>query len=156
MRIFRIFVCLLLALQLGFTFGDSTQPNVETHLLQDQEESGESFPFAVGKSPLEGVSGFGYFGVLLILLGLLAFLWSIKHRLNTPKIKMLRFFDKQSKGEVQICSITPLNVQHKLIVFEAYNKRYLVVLGTNSTALIDAYEIRHFKDMLEQDTQHDV
>ncbi|MCI5969399.1 hypothetical protein [Helicobacter sp.] len=127
----------------------------------EDTESHNMFPFETGKSPLDNISGFQYFGVILVLLGLLAFLWSVKNRLNSPKMKAhqspLRFFSKETKegdGRVEVQSVTTLGAQSKLVIFEAYNKRYLVVLNPNGTMLIDSYETKSmFKDMLEQDSQ---
>ncbi|WP_299549781.1 hypothetical protein [uncultured Helicobacter sp.] len=155
----RIFIVLVLFFGV-FVFGSAgdNAPKENLSFLQEQKlESKNEFPFEMGQSPLAGISGFQYFGVILILLGLLAFLWVVKNRLNSPKIKArtspLKFFDKDaSVEEVQVQSVTTLSVQSKLIVFEAYNKRYLVILNSNETTLIDSYEIKNvFKDMLEQD-----
>ncbi|MBX7490662.1 hypothetical protein [Helicobacter turcicus] len=131
-------------------------------LHDSNAESQNLFPFETGRSPLEGISGFQYFGVILILLGLLAFLWYVKNRLNVPKLKVrtgsFRFFNKdanESEGQIDVQSVTALSVQSKLVVFEAYNKRYLVILNPNDTTLIDSYEIKStFKDMLDQDNQN--
>lgn len=114
------------------------------------------FPFETGKSPLDAISGLQYFGVILILVGLLAVLWSVKNRFNAPRMKMrtspLKFFSKEKEGEgqVEVQSVTTLGVQSQLVVFEAYNKRYFVVVNSNCTTLIDAYAIKStFEGMLE-------
>ncbi|WDL75160.1 hypothetical protein IP360_01725 [Helicobacter winghamensis] len=153
--LFVLFFCI-------FAFGadNATSSKEILDLLQEQKlESSNEFPFQMGQSPLEGISGFQYFGVILILLGLLAFLWVVKNRLNSPKAKIrtnpLKFFSKEVKegeNQIEIKSVTTLGVQSKLVVFEAYNKRYLVILNPNDTTLIDSYEIKSaFKDMLEQE-----
>lgn len=127
--------------------------------LQDSNmESKNEFSFEMGRSPLDNVSGFQYFGVILVLLGLLAFLWYVKNRLNSPKTKAyinpLMFFSKDTKEsdkQIEIQSVTTLGAQSKLVIFEAYNKRYLVILNSNDVVLIDSYEINAFKDMLDRD-----
>lgn len=118
--------------------------------------SENGFPFETGKSPLDEISGLQYFGVILVLIGLLAVLWTVKNRLNAPRMKVrtspLKFFnkEKESGGKVEVQSITTLSAQSKLVVFEAYNRRYLVILNPNDTTLIDSYDIKSvFKNMLE-------
>ncbi|TLD84543.1 hypothetical protein LS70_003070 [Helicobacter sp. MIT 11-5569] len=156
----KIFLYLLLIFCGIFAFANNATLLQDSLLLPPLEESQKMFPFETGKSPLEGINGVQYFGVILVLLGLLVFLWFVKNRLNTPRLKdganPLRFFNKEtlekSEDSVEVQSVTTLNVQSKLIVFEAYNKRYLVILNSNDTTLIDSYEIKSaFKDMLEQD-----
>ena len=57
---------------------------------------------------------------------------------------------------MHIRSVTTLNAQNKLIVFEAYGKRYLVTINQGQTTLLDSYLIdsKAFKDLLEQDTRN--
>lgn len=122
------------------------------------------FTFEMGKSPLESINMLQYFGVILILVGLLIFLWYVKNRLNSPQIKTTKanvlgaLFDKNSTSAVQIQSITTLGLNSKLIVFEAHQKRYLVILGNNYAKLVDSYSIESesaaqesFKELLEQE-----
>lgn len=122
------------------------------------------FAFEMGKSPLESINMLQYFGVILILVGLLIFLWYVKNRLNSPQIKTTKanvlgaLFDKNSTSAVQIQSITTLGLNSKLIVFEAHQKRYLVILGNSYAKLVDSYSIESesaaqelFKELLEQE-----
>ena len=47
-------------------------------------------------------------------------------------------------------SITTLGINSKLIVFEAYEKRYLVILSPNNTTLVDSYNITSFKSNTQE------
>ena len=131
-------------------------------MLSDSKIS--EFTFEMGKSPLESINMLQYFGVILILVGLLIFLWYVKNRLNSPQIKTTKanvlgtLFDKNSTSAVQIQSITTLGLNSKLIVFEAHQKRYLVILGNSYAKLVDSYSIESesavqesFKELLEQE-----
>lgn len=89
----------------------------------------------------------------------------MKNRLNSPQIKATKpnvlgaLFDaKNSTSAVQVQSITTLGLNSKLIVFEAYQKRYLVILGNSYAKLVDSYSIESesatqesFKELLEQE-----
>lgn len=135
-------------------------------LLQGMSSNSKisEFAFEMGKSPLESINMLQYFGVILILVGLLIFLWYVKNRLNSPQIKTTKanvlgaLFDKNSTSAVQIQSITTLGLNSKLIVFEAHQKRYLVILGNSYAKLVDSYSIESesavqesFKELLEQE-----
>lgn len=71
------------------------------------------------------------------------------------------FDNKDSPNAVQVQSITTLGLNSKLIVFEAYHKRYLVIVSPNGTKLIDSYHLEAelqrnqaqelFKELLEQE-----
>ena len=68
------------------------------------------------------------------------------------------FDAKNSTSAVQVQSITTLGLNSKLIVFEAYQKRYLVILGNSYAKLVDSYSIESesatqesFKELLEQE-----
>lgn len=144
-----LFICNLCIAQ-----SNATKP------LQDAQ----NFAFQMGQSPLDGINFWQYLGVIFILFGLLVFLWFIKNRLSSPQTQRLNPLSKslqkllQKNGEctegcVKIQSIETLNLQNKLIVFECYHKRYLIVINQNGASLIDAYSIpptSDFKDMLEQ------
>lgn len=140
--------------------------NAESSLQGMSSDSKISeFAFEMGKSPLESINMLQYFGVILILVGLLIFLWYVKNRLNSPQIKATKpnvlgaLFDaKNSTSAVQVQSITTLGLNSKLIVFEAYQKRYLVILGNSYAKLVDSYSIESesatqesFKELLEQE-----
>lgn len=157
---FGFFLCVGSTQDSTLNFQDSiTKDSTFAASLQSQD-SNQTFPFKTGKSPLDGVNGFQYFGVILVLVGLLAFLWYVKNRINTPQVTknpLQKFFDKGKNAEsVQICSVTTFSAQSKLIIFEAYGKRYLVAINQGQTTLLDSYFVdsKVFKEMLEQDTRN--
>ena len=41
----------------------------------------------------------------------------------------------------------------KLVVFEIYQKRYIVILSQNGATLVDKYLIKDFGELLEQEKQ---
>ncbi len=161
MRAF-VYFCLLCVCVLC-AHGDSNSsalPLLQKEWQQTQQEPKDMFPFETGKSPLENISFLQYFGVILILVGLLVLLWIIKNRLNHPHLRkpsnpLSKFFTKETGTEcVQIESITTLGINNRLIIFEAYQKRYFVIINQNQIALIDSYPLKDgecFKDLLEQD-----
>lgn len=172
MRLFLVsfglcFLCGILSANNQIQGGASAgNVNATKDFLQGMKSDSESlqFSFETGKSPLESVSMLQYSGVILILIGLLLFLWYVKNRLNAPQIKMRKtnvfgaLFDKENlPNVVQVESITTLGINSKLIVFEAYEKRYLVILSPNNTTLVDSYKItslqsntqESFKELLE-------
>lgn len=126
------------------------------------------FAFEMGKSPLENINLLQYFGVILILVGLLLFLWYVKTRLNAPQVKLSQsnvlgvLFDKKNlSSAVQVQSVATLGFHSKLVVFEAYGKRYLVIVYSNGAQLVDSYSLEvesqcnqaqeSFKELLEQE-----
>ncbi|WP_297810724.1 hypothetical protein [uncultured Helicobacter sp.] len=156
------FFCTILSANSTISENNTTKP-----LLQGMKPDSESlkFPFETGKSPLESVNMLQYFGVILILVGLLLFLWYVKNRLNAPQIKSSKanvlgaLFDKGDlQSVVQVQSVTTLGFNSKLVIFEAYNRRYLVVLSPNDATLLDSYNVellesgaQEFKELLEQE-----
>ncbi|MDY3113198.1 MAG: hypothetical protein SOW25_02595, partial [Helicobacter sp.] len=115
-----------------------------TPLFAKSLEQGQNFSFAAAQSPLDSISIWQYLGVILILLGLLIALWYVKTKLSVPKIAQKKNFlgnilnkDSTLKESVMIESITTLNLQNKLIIFNAYNKRYIVLLGQNGATILD-------------------
>ncbi|WP_290882671.1 hypothetical protein [Helicobacter sp.] len=155
----------------GILAADEAYKNTHTAepLLQGMKpDSHSEFAFEMGKSPLENINLLQYFGVILILVGLLLFLWYVKTRLNTPQVKCAQssvlgaLFDKKNlSSAVQVQSITTLGFHSKLVVFEAYGKRYLVIVSPNGAQLVDSYSLEielqqnqaqeSFKELLEQE-----
>lgn len=155
----------------GILAADEAYKNTHTTepLLQGMKpDSNPEFAFEMGKSPLENINLLQYFGVILILVGLLLFLWYIKTRLNAPQVKCAQsnvlgaLFDKKNLASaVQVQSITTLGFHSKLVVFEAYGKRYLVIVSSNGAQLVDSYSLEiesqqnqaqeSFKELLEQE-----
>lgn len=117
-------------------------------LLFGESNSTKEFPFEMAKSPLESINLFQYFGVILVLVGLLVFLVYIKRRINNEN--SFRFFKPQDKEAVKVISTTQLCIGSKLVVFESNNTRYLVVFSQNGALLVDKYDVSHFGDMLQQ------
>ena len=157
---FGIFLCVGNAQDSALNFQDFKIKDSTLVAPLQSQDSTQTFPFETGKSPLDSVNGFQYFGVILVLVGLLAFLWYLKNRINAPRVSknpLQKFFDKGDNAEsVHIRSVTTLTAQNKLIVFEAYGKRYLVTINQGQTTLLDSYLIdsKAFKDLLEQDTRN--
>ncbi len=82
--------------------------NAESSLQGMSSDSKISeFAFEMGKSPLESINMLQYFGVILILVGLLIFLWYVKNRLNSPQIKATKpnvlgaLFDAKNSTKVR-------------------------------------------------------
>lgn len=167
MRAVLALVCGILLFGATLNASQMREENANTEsLLQGMSSDSKisEFTFEMGKSPLESINMLQYFGVILILVGLLIFLWYVKNRLNSPQIKTTKanvlgaLFDKNSTSAVQIQSITTLGLNSKLIVFEAHQKRYLVILGNSYAKLVDSYSIESesavqesFKELLEQE-----
>lgn len=167
MRAVLALVCGILLFGATLNASQMREENANTEsLLQGMSSDSKisEFAFEMGKSPLESINMLQYFGVILILVGLLIFLWYVKNRLNSPQIKTTKanvlgaLFDKNSTSAVQIQSITTLGLNSKLIVFEAHQKRYLVILGNSYAKLVDSYSIESesavqesFKELLEQE-----
>lgn len=128
-------------------FADTNTQNV----IEKSKEVAQNFPFEMGKSPLESVSFFQYSGVLLILFGLVLILWFIKKYLNKSggNVKISEIFKKNAQDEVKILSQTNLNLSTKLIIFEAYEHRYLVIVGQNGIKVVDKYPLIEFGDCLK-------
>lgn len=160
----------------GILVADETHKNISAGsahigepLLQGMKpDSNSEFAFEMGKSPLENINLLQYFGVILILVGLLLFLWYVKTRLNAPQVKLSQssvlgaLFDKKNlSSAVQVQSVTTLGFHSKLVVFEAYGKRYLVIVYSNGAKLVDSYHLEaesqqsqaqeSFKELLEQE-----
>ncbi len=170
----KVVFALLCALCLGggILAADETYKNTHTaeSSLQGMKPDSKhsEFAFEMGKSPLENINLLQYFGVILILVGLLLFLWYIKTRLNAPQVKLSQssvlgaLFDKKNPSSaVQVQSVTTLGFHSKLVVFDAYEKRYLVIVYSNGAKLVDSYSLEaesqqsqaqeSFKELLEQE-----
>lgn len=119
------------------------------------EESNKTFPFEMAKSPLESINVFQYSGVILILVGLLVLLWYVRKRVYyKDNNNFLDFFKKNPKDfPITILSSTPLSLNAKLIVFELYKMRYIVILNQNGATLVDKYPIEDFGELFKQEKQ---
>lgn len=123
--------------------------------LKFSSENNQTFPFEMAKSPLESVNFYQYSGVILVLIGLLILLWYIKKRLyyKEQKLSLVDFFKKKEANSIQIVSSFSLSMNAKLVVFEIYQKRYIVILSQNGATLVDKYSIKDFGELLEQEKQ---
>ncbi|OCR09791.1 hypothetical protein BA184_05790, partial [Helicobacter pullorum] len=103
----------------------------------------------MAKSPLESINFYQYSGVILVLIGLLILLWYIKKRLyyKEQKLSLVDFFKKKEANSFS------LSMNAKLVVFEIYQKRYIVILSQNGATLVDKYSIKDFGELLEQEKQ---
>lgn len=112
----------------------------------------DSFPFEMAKSPLESIDLFQYIGVILILVGLLIFLWYVKNRIASHKNhSLLQIFKNREKvNDVNVVSTMALGIQTKLIVFEAYGIRYLILLSSNGVSIVDKYDVKKFEELLQE------
>ncbi|EES89097.1 hypothetical protein [Helicobacter canadensis] len=118
------------------------------------EESSKAFPFEMAKSPLESINLFQYSGVILILVGLLVLLWYVRKRVyyKDSNNNFLDFFKKNPKDfPITILSNTPLSLNTKLVVFELYKMRYIVILNQNGATLVDKYPLEDFGELLKQE-----
>ena len=66
---------------------------------------------------------------------------------------MVDFFKKKEANSIQIVSSFSLSMNAKLVVFEIYQKRYIVILSQNGATLVDKYSIKDFGELLEQEKQ---
>ena len=123
--------------------------------LKFSSENNQTFPFEMAKSPLESINFYQYSGVILVLIGLLILLWYIKKRLyyKEQKLSLVDFFKKKEANSIQIVSSFSLSMNAKLVVFEIYQKRYIVILSRNGATLVDKYSIKDFGELLEQEKQ---
>ena len=123
--------------------------------LKFSSENNQTFPFEMAKSPLESINFYQYSGVILVLIGLLILLWYIKKRLyyKEQKLSLVDFFKKKEANSIQIVSSFSLSMNAKLVVFEIYQKRYIVILSQNGATLVDKYSIKDFGELLEQEKQ---
>lgn len=155
MRVVCALLCFGMLFLVGILEASTSQENshlkdtkLSESLGRNLDSSTQEFAFEMGKSPLEGINMLQYFGVILILVGLLVFLWYVKTRLNNPQIRLSKIStfgllsDKKNlPSAVQIESIMALGFNSKLIVFEAYHKRYLVIVNPNGTKVVDSYSL---------------
>ncbi|MDE5603173.1 MAG: hypothetical protein K2I71_04555 [Helicobacter sp.] len=118
----------------------------------DRFQDNNSFPFEMGKSPLESVDLLQYIAIILILVGLLIFLWYIKNHITSYKnYSLLEIFkNKENTNDINVVSTLTLGFQTKLIVFEAYGIRYLVLLSPNGVSIVDKYNIKKFEGLLQE------
>ena len=133
-------------------FAQNTDSKNAQNALEQSKEVATNFPFTMAKSPLENISIFQYSGVLLILFGLVLVLFFIKKYLNKTNgsVKLNEIFKKKEAfDEVKILSQTNLNLTTKLIIFEAYEHRYLVIIGQNGIEVVDKYPLIEFGDCLK-------
>ncbi|WP_455940935.1 hypothetical protein [Helicobacter pullorum] len=123
--------------------------------LKFSSENNQTFPFEMAKSPLESINFYQYSGVILVLIGLLILLWYVKKRLyyKEQKLSLVDFFKKKEANSIQIVSSFSLSMNTKLVVFEIYQKRYIVILSQNGATLVDKYSIKDFGELLEQEKQ---
>ncbi|WP_191337545.1 hypothetical protein [Helicobacter pullorum] len=123
--------------------------------LKFSSENNQTFPFEMAKSPLESINFYQYSGVILVLIGLLILLWYVKKRLyyKEQKLSLVDFFKKKEANSIQIVSSFSLSMNAKLVVFEIYQKRYIVILSQNGATLVDKYSIKDFGELLEQEKQ---
>ena len=123
--------------------------------LKFYSENNKTFPFEMAKSPLESINFYQYSGVILVLIGLLILLWYVKKRLyyKEQKLSLVDFFKKKEANSIQIVSSFSLSMNAKLVVFEIYQKRYIVILSQNGATLVDKYSIKDFGELLEQEKQ---
>ena len=123
--------------------------------LKFSSENNQTFPFEMAKSPLESINFYQYSGVILVLIGLLILLWYVKKRLyyKVQKLSLVDFFKKKEANSIQIVSSFSLSMNTKLVVFEIYQKRYIVILSQNGATLVDKYSIKDFGELLEQEKQ---
>lgn len=121
--------------------------------LKFSSENNQTFPFEMAKSPLESINFYQYSGVILVLIGLLILLWYVKKRLyyKEQKLSLVDFFKKKEANSIQIVSSFSLSMNAKLVVFEIYQKRYIVILSQNGATLVDKYSIKDFGELLEQE-----
>ncbi len=125
-------------------------------VLEGINENNQVFPFEMAKSPLEGINLLQYSGVILILVGLLVLLWYVRKRVycKEPSNVLLDFFRKKEEDcMVKILSITSLSPNNKLVIFEVYKMRYIVVLSQNGVILVDKYPLEDFGELLKQEKQ---
>ena len=66
---------------------------------------------------------------------------------------MVNFYKKKEANSIQIVSSFSLSMNAKLVVFEIYQKRYIVILSQNGATLVDKYSIKDFGELLEQEKQ---
>ena len=123
--------------------------------IKFSSENNQTFPCEMAKSPLESINFYQYSGVILVLIGLLILLWYIKKRLyyKEQKLSLVDFFKKKEANSIQIVSSFSLSMNAKLVVFEIYQKRYIVILSQNGATLVDKYSIKDFGELLEQEKQ---
>ncbi|WP_104721884.1 hypothetical protein [Helicobacter mesocricetorum] len=120
--------------------------------LNKFQSSNDGFPFEMAKSPLESIDLFQYIGVILILVGLLIFLWYAKNRITSHKNHSLLelFKNKENLNDISIVATMTLGIQTKLVIFEAYGIRYLVLLSPNGISIVDKYNIKNFERLLQE------
>ena len=89
--------------------------------------------------------------MILVLIVLLILLWYIKKRLyyKEQKLSLVDFFKKKEANSIQIVFSFSLSMNAKLVVFEIYQKRYIVILSQNGATLVDKYSIKDFGELLE-------
>ncbi|TLE17281.1 hypothetical protein LS72_000610 [Helicobacter apodemus] len=123
--------------------------------LNKSQDGKDSFPFEMAKPPLASIDLFQYVGVILILVGLLIFLWYVKNRVSTHKsYSLLEFFkNKENINDINVTSTMSLGFQTKLIIFEAYGIRYLVLLSPNGVSMVDKYNIKKFEGLLQEEQE---
>ncbi len=123
--------------------------------LNKSQDGKDSFPFEMAKPPLASIDLFQYVGVILILVGLLIFLWYVKNRVSTHKsYSLLEFFkNKENINDINVTSTMSLGFQTKLIIFEAYGIRYLVLLSPNGVSMADKYNIKKFEGLLQEEQE---
>ena len=123
--------------------------------LKFSSENNQTFPFEMAKSPLKSSNFYQYSGVILVLIGMLILLWYSKKRLyyKEQKLSLVDFFKKKEANSIQIVSSFSLSMNAKLVVFEIYQKRYIVILSQNGATLVDKYSIKDFGELLEQEKQ---
>ncbi|AWI33390.1 hypothetical protein [Helicobacter apodemus] len=123
--------------------------------LSKSQGGKDSFPFEMAKPPLESIDLFQYVGVILILVGLLIFLWYVKNRVTSHKNHSLLelFKNKENINDINVTSTMSLGFQTKLIIFEAYGIRYLVLLSPNGVSMVDKYNIKKFEGLLQEEQE---
>ena len=70
--------------------------------------------------------------------------------------KGLRLYEGKELSKdfpITILSSTPLSLNAKLIVFELYKMRYIVILNQNGATLVDKYPIEDFGELFKQEKQ---
>ncbi|MCH5323298.1 MAG: hypothetical protein J1E31_06985 [Helicobacter sp.] len=133
---------------LFFVFGFIMLNATETQ----KQDNNLTFAFEMGKSPLESMNFFQYSGIILILLGLLMILWIVNYRLNrtaNPLAFLSNFKKQEGIHAIKLISQINLNLNTKLIIFEAYEYRYLVIVSPNHIKVIDKYAKVDFEDCLQ-------
>lgn len=98
-------------------------------------------PFTPGQSPLQSIETWQYVSIIAVLAGLLLILYYVKSRLSSGGGVFMGRVNGSAEHKIHIVNQVPLDAKNRLVVFEGYDMCYVVILGQNSSTLIDKFPI---------------